>query len=104
MTVRARCVDRGIGHREAVTRFVDRADSVHERGGEGLGVGRDELVVDAHPVYVGGEERAAHEQRRAEQLLAVVAGVGLVHEVPAVRPTIEPSQAPHWSRHARWLP
>ena len=85
-------VDDGGGNGKPIAVLVDRADAVHERRRERLGVGRDELVVDAQPTGVAAEHPAAHEQRRAQQLLAMMAGVGVVHEVRAVGPTVELSQ------------
>ena len=76
-------VDGRLGHRQPSSPGLGRADAVDEGGGEGLGVRRHELVVDVDTVGVGSEHAAAHEQGRTEQLLAVVAGVGVVHEVRA---------------------
>ena len=58
-------------------RGIDGLEAEHEGGGDGAGVGVRQLLVDADAVGLGVEDTAAHLERRADELLVVVAGVGV---------------------------
>ncbi len=89
-----------LGEREAVAAVVEGADPVDERGGQLVGGGGPQLVVEAQAPLVGGEDRAADLEVRAEELLPVVAGVGVVHDVAPTAPAGSPSstaRVPAWA-------
>ena len=75
-----------LGQGQAVAAAVEGADAVDERGGQLVGGAGPQLVVEAQAAVVGGEDRAADLEVGAEELLPVVAGVRVVHDVAPTAP------------------